>query len=69
MSEQQLAALCYQFRQRFYGPLSILKRLKNWRANGRSLRRLFLFVSLNVLSRNDVAGRQQLPLGEREEAL
>jgi len=66
MSEQQLAALCYQFRQRFYGPLSILKRLKNWRANGRSLRRLFLFVSLNLLSRNDVAGRQQLPLGERE---
>jgi radical SAM superfamily enzyme YgiQ (UPF0313 family) len=69
MSEQQLASLCYQFRQRFYSPLSILKRLKNWRANAPSLRRLLLFVFLNVLSRNDVAGRQQLPLGEREETL
>jgi radical SAM superfamily enzyme YgiQ (UPF0313 family) len=68
MSEQQLASLCYQFRQRFYSPLSILKRLRNWRANAPSLQRLLLFVFLNVLSRNDVAGRQQLPLGEREEA-
>ena len=63
MSEEQLATLCYQFRQRFYGPVSILRRLRNWRANGRSLRRLFLYVSLNILSRKDVAGRQQLPLG------
>jgi radical SAM superfamily enzyme YgiQ (UPF0313 family) len=67
MSEQQLASLCYQFRQRFYSPLSILKRLRNWRANAPSLKRLLLFVALNLLSRNDVAGRQQLPLGEREE--
>ncbi|MBT3294107.1 MAG: B12-binding domain-containing radical SAM protein [Verrucomicrobia bacterium] len=63
MSEEQLADLCYTFRQRFYGPLSILRRLANWRANGRSPRRLFLYLSLNILSRNDVDGRQQLPLG------
>lgn len=69
MTERQLADMCYTFRQRFYGPLSIIRRMTNWRANCRSLRRLFLYVSLNLLSRNDVAGRQQLPLGEIEEVL
>lgn len=69
MTGRQLADTCYRFRQRFYAPGSILRRLTNWRANCRSLRRLFLYVSLNLLSRNDVAGRQQLPLGETEEAI
>ena len=69
MSECQLAEMCYKFRQRFYGPGSIIRRMSNWRANCRSLRRLFLYVSLNLLSRNDVAGRQQLPLGKAEEAI
>ena len=63
MSTRELAETCYSFRQRFYGPWSIIKRLRNWRANCSSLRRLFLFVSLNTLSRNDVSGRQELPLG------
>jgi radical SAM superfamily enzyme YgiQ (UPF0313 family) len=67
MTEVQLADLCYTYRQRFYGPLSILRRLANWRATCRSPRRLFLYLSLNILSRNDVAGRQQLPLGLAEE--
>jgi len=67
MSEKQLGDMCYTFRQRFYGFASILRRLTNWRANCCSLRRLFLYVSLNVLSHNDVAGRQQLPLGMAEE--
>lgn len=69
MSESQLANMCYTFRQRFYGPASILSRMRNWRANCRSLRRMFLYVSLNLLSRNDVAGRQQLPLGVAEEPI
>jgi radical SAM superfamily enzyme YgiQ (UPF0313 family) len=69
MAESQLANMCYAFRQRFYGPASIVSRMRNWRANCRSLRRLFLYVSLNLLSRNDVAGRQQLPLGVAEEAI
>lgn len=69
MTERQLADMCFRFRQRFYGPGSIIRRMTNWRANCRSLRRLFLYVSLNLLSRNDVAGRQQLPLGEAEEAI
>jgi radical SAM superfamily enzyme YgiQ (UPF0313 family) len=68
MSESELAGMCYRYRQRFYGPLSIIRRMANWRANCRSLKRLFLFVSLNILSRNDVAGRQQLPLGDEEES-
>lgn len=63
MSEKELADLCYTYRQRFYGLTSILARLTNWRANCCSFRRLFLYLSLNVLSRNDVAGRQRLPLG------
>jgi len=67
MTEKQLADMCYMFRQRFYGLASIIRRLSNWRANCCSLRRLFLYVSLNVLSRNDVAGRQRLPLGIAEE--
>jgi radical SAM superfamily enzyme YgiQ (UPF0313 family) len=69
MSERQLVEMCYRFRQRFYGPGSIIRRMTNWRTNCRSLRRLFLYVSLNLLSRNDVAGRQQLPLGKAEEAI
>ena len=67
MTETQLADLCYTYRQRFYGPWSILRRLANWRATCRSPRRLFLYLSLNILSRKDVAGRQQLPLGLAEE--
>lgn len=67
MTEKELADMCYTFRQRFYGLASIIRRLTNWRANCCSLRRLFLYVSLNVLSRNDVAGRQRLPLGIAEE--
>ncbi len=67
MSESQLSDMCYRFRQRFYGPVSMIWRLMNWRANCRSLKRLCLYVSLNILSRHDVAGRQQLRLGEVEE--
>ncbi len=69
MSERELAEMCYRFRQRFYGTRSILRRMTNWRANCPSLRRLFLYVSLNWLSRNDVAGRQKLPLGDVQETL
>lgn len=69
MTQKQLAEMCYAFRLRFYGPLSIVIRMRNWRANCRSPRRLFLYVSLNLLSRNDVAGRQELPLGVTEEAI
>lgn len=69
MSEEQLAEKCYRFRQLFYGSRSILKRMMNWRTNCRSFRRFFLFVSLNLLSRHDVTGRQQLPLGDTEESL
>jgi radical SAM superfamily enzyme YgiQ (UPF0313 family) len=69
MSEKELSDMCYRFRQRFYGPISIIRRMTNWRANCRSIRRLFLYVSLNLLSRNDVAGRQQLPLGVAEDQL
>ncbi len=67
MTEQELAGHCYKYRQEFYGVSSILRRLGNWRANCRSPRRFFLFVSLNWLSRNDVVGRQELPLGIHEE--
>lgn len=63
MTENELSQKCFDFRRLFYSPGSIFRRLKNWRANGRTLRRLFLFISLNILSRNDVAGRQALPLG------
>jgi radical SAM superfamily enzyme YgiQ (UPF0313 family) len=66
MSERELADLCYTHRQRFYGPASIMRRMTNWRANCRSPRQMFLYLSLNVLSRNDVAGRQRLPLGAEE---
>ncbi|MBU1043645.1 MAG: B12-binding domain-containing radical SAM protein [Candidatus Omnitrophica bacterium] len=69
MGEQQLADMCYIFRKRFYGWASILYRMTNWRANCRSLRRLFLYISLNILSANDVSGRQSLPLGIQEESI
>jgi len=67
MNERQLADMCYVFRRRFYGIKSIIRRMINWRANCCSLRRLFLYVSLNILSGNDVSGRRHLPLGVSEE--
>lgn len=69
MDERQLADMCLAFRQRFYGIKSILRRMANWRANCCSFRRLFLYISLNMLSAKDVSGRQHLPLGVPEEAI
>lgn len=67
--EKQLAQMCLDFRRRFYSIRSICSRLANWRANCCSFRRLFLYLSLNLLSAREVTGRQCLPLGMPGEAI
>lgn len=63
MEAATLGALCHEFRRRFYGPYSILRRGTDLRANCRSPFMAALFHMQNVAARRDVDRRQQLPLG------
>lgn len=62
-SPGELSRLCFDFRKRFYGYPSILKRAFNFRGNCNGLSKCFAFFSLNVLARKEIRQRQGLPLG------
>jgi radical SAM superfamily enzyme YgiQ (UPF0313 family) len=63
LSPKELGGLCMEYRAKFYGLRSILKRGMDLRANCRSPFMASLFYAQNFGSLRDVHLRQQLPLG------
>lgn len=63
MSAQKLKELCYYYRFKFGHPLSILKRMKNIKANIGSLKSAIVFLSTNVFSNRETRSREGLPMG------
>jgi len=56
---------CHAARRSFYGLRSILRRARDLRANCRSVRKAFMFFTLNLLLRREVFQKRGFPLGVR----
>ena len=68
LAPEELAALCHEYRLRFYGPASVLRRGLDLRANCRTLPKAALYAAQSAAGRREVRRRQGLPLGFPEEA-
>jgi len=67
MTASELSQYCFNYRNKFYGLYSILKRGLDFQANCKSLFMVGVYFAQNVISRKDVGRRQGLPLGVKEE--
>jgi radical SAM superfamily enzyme YgiQ (UPF0313 family) len=66
ISPNELSRLCYKYRKKFYSWRSIFWRLFNFKTNFYSMRSLFIFFSVNIMSKIDVKKRQGLVLGKEK---
>jgi radical SAM superfamily enzyme YgiQ (UPF0313 family) len=66
MTPEQLARLCFSYRQQFYSLPSIFRRSLDFQANCCSLYMAMLYFSQNFFNGREVRKRQGLPLGVRE---
>ena len=63
MSPEQLAKVCFDYRSKFYSPVSILRRGFDFKANCKSMFNLITFISQNFFAQEEVKKRHGLPLG------
>lgn len=66
-SPDELSDMCLKYREKFYSFPSIFKRGIDFKVNCASLLRFGIFWIQNFFSKKDVARRQGLPLGLRED--
>lgn len=67
MTPKKLATTCLKYRNKFYSPLSVIRRGLDFKVNCKNLFLAAVYWSLNLISGKDVARRQGLPLGLKEE--
>ncbi|KKQ56198.1 MAG: Radical SAM domain protein [Parcubacteria group bacterium GW2011_GWA2_38_13] len=65
MPAEELAELCHTYRRKLYSFPSLIKRMSNIKIHCNSLSSLFIFFSVNVLSKIDARKRKGLPLGKK----
>jgi len=63
LDAEQLAKLCYQYRQKFYTWKSIFYRSGDFKANCGSFKKALIYFLSNISGRKDVEFRQGLPVG------
>lgn len=66
ISPEKLADLCHKYRKKFYSVPSLWKRLLNFKLNFNSIESIFIYFSINILSKIDARKRHGLPMGKKE---
>ena len=65
---RSLVGECARARRKFYSWRGIAERFANVRANGRTVRRAFMFWTLNAMLRREVGEKSGIPLGLPDES-
>ncbi len=63
LTQPAIRQICLEARRRFYSLTSIVERLSLKGPNASSLKKLFAYLSINMLMRREISQRDALPLG------